>query len=1037
LKQSEDKSTWWENPEIFQVGQLYPRTHFIPFKNKQQACENRWDQSPYYISLNGKWKFRYSDNPTLRPKYFYTKDYDTSEWDSIQVPANWELQGYGVPIYVNDRYPFKKNPPFVPHDDNPVGSYSRQFTIPPEWNGRKVFIEFGAVRSASFYWLNGKFLGYNQGSKTPVQFDITDFVTEEENTICVEVYRYSDGSYLECQDFWRVSGIERDVFIWSTPMVRISDFSIKTLFNNNNNNNSNDYSNADVHIEISIDSDELIDDAICDIELILIDEHNNECLSHTEQLKLKNGETVDCEFKIPFTNPTLWTAETPILYQAIFQLKIDGNIIETVGHKIGFREIKIEDGLLKINGQAITLKGVNRHEHDEVNGRIITEQSMIEDIRLMKQNNINAVRCSHYPNHRRWYELCDQYGLYVVDEANIEAHGMGACFQAEFDEEKHTSALPPYKAAHIDRVKRMIERSKNHPCIIIWSIGNEAGNGENMKAAYQWAKERDPSRPVQYEQAGEDWNTDIVCPMYPKIEDIIKYGLTCFDRPLIMCEYAHAMGNSVGNLKEYWDVINTFKNLQGGFIWDWVDQGIVAYENENSESGKYWKFGGDFGGEQIPSDGNFCINGLVFPDRTPHPALYEVKYVYQPIEIEVIDINTGQFIIYNNYDFIPTNHIDFYWEIIENGKIIIANKIEQLNIEAQENTKITIQYNFEKDSAKEYLINFYCRSNKDLELIPTGNEFAKQQFILQEGEFKIFNKLSIGTLSIYDKENKLQILGKTFSVEFSRNTGLVSSYKLQDLELLSEGPKPNFWRAPIDNDLGNDMPTRLNAWKKASLTQTLISLEYRKNNEEITVITKYNLADLDLEYDLLYTINGFGKIEVTGSLDTKNLSLPELPRFGFTLKLPDSFDQLSWYGRGPHENYIDRNRSAFISQYKSTVAEQYHSYIRPQENGNKTETKWMSLQNKDGIGWNFQGRPTFDFSTLHYSIEELDLGEKLKHSNEIIKNNLVNVSIDLKQMGVGGDDSWGAHTHDQYKLLDKKYSFSFGLTPINNIKKYT
>lgn len=1027
MKQSEDKSTWWENPGIFKIGQLTPRTHFIPFKNKQQASDNQWQQSPFYLSLNGEWKFKYSDNPSGRPQQFYQQDYDSSEWGSIQVPANWELQGHGIPIYVNDRYPFEKNPPFVPHDDNPVGSYRRQFTIQKEWKNRKVFIEFGAVRSASYYWLNGEFLGYNQGSKTPIQFDITDLIIEGENSICTEVYRYSDGSYLECQDFWRVSGIERDVFLWSTPLTYIEDFFINTIFKND------DYSKAEVHIEITVQNNQLNIDSTIELEFILIDDQNVACLSYTEQLNNTKEEMSTLYFKKEFTNPKLWTAETPSLYQAILLLKQDGNTIETVGHKIGFREVKIEDGQLKINGKAITLKGVNRHEHDEVNGRVITEESMLEDIRLMKEHNINAVRCSHYPNHRRWYELCDQYGLYVIDEANIEAHGMGACFQAPFDEEAHTSSLPAFRAAHIDRVKRMVERSKNHASIIIWSIGNEAGNGDNMKAAYQWAKDRDASRPVQYEQAGEDWNTDIVCPMYPKIEDIIKYGLTCFDRPLIMCEYAHAMGNSLGNLKEYWDVIKTFKNLQGGFIWDWVDQGIVAYENDENKTGKYWKFGGDFGNEQTPSDGNFCINGLVFPDRKPHPALYELKYVYQSIEIEAQDIEQGLFTIYNNNDFISLNHVDLIWEIIEDGKIIQSGKFEQLKINAQENSQLTINYKFEKNSNKEYLLNFYCRTNNELALITKGHELAKEQFILQEGKRIIPKGSSAEPMTVEETANSICINGEIFTVDISKSTALIRSYQFEDTELLSEGPKPNFWRAPIDNDLGNDMPTRLKIWKDASQKQSLISIDVIQKKDTIVVSAKINLGDLDVVYDLVYTINTTGSMEIKGSLDTKQTKSPELPRFGFRMTLPKSFDQLKWYGRGPHENYIDRSRSAFIGLHKSTVNDQYHPYIRPQENGNKTYTKWLNLHSKDGLGWKIGGHPRFDFSALFYSIEELDLGENLKHSNEITKNDLVNVSIDVKQMGVGGDDSWGAHTHNQYKLLDRKYLFSFSMTPIKPI----
>jgi len=723
-----NKSTWWEDPTVFNVGQLEPHAHFIPFQDVDSLIANKWANSSYYQSLNGLWKFHCSANPAKRPNNFFQHDFDTNGWDEIPVPSNWELQGYGIPIYVNDRYPFPKNLPKVPHDDNPVGSYKKYFTVPKSWDGRDIFIQFGAVKSAAYFWLNGEFLGYNQGSKTPVEFNITPFLKAGENSISVEVYRYSDGSYLECQDFWRLSGIERDVFLWSAPKVGIRDFFVIT-------NLINEYKDGIFSVEVEMNQSF---EGTYFMDCLLLNDEREEVFKSSKRMDDAQYKLGSISFFKKIKNPKKWTAETPNLYQLVLILKDEkGAIVETVGCKVGFRKVEIQNGLLLVNGKAITLKGVNRHEHDEVNGHVITEKSMLLDIQLMKQYNINAVRSSHYPNDRRWYELCDEYGLYVIDEANIEAHGMGAIFQKPFDEAAHTSALPSFKSAHLNRVKRMLERAKNHPSIITWSIGNEAGNGHNMKAAYAWAKERDNTRPVQYEQAGDNGNTDIICPMYPKIETIEAYAKRKTNRPLVMCEYAHAMGNSVGNLQEYWDVIERYSNLQGGFIWDWVDQGILA---QTEKGVSYWKYGGDFGGDDIPSDGNFCINGLLFPDRTPHPAIVEVKKVYQNVEVKAIDVARGIFQIKNKFDFISLENVRLEWAILENGAGIGKGTIENLNIEAQQTELIQIPFSFERKIGVAYFINFNFYTKKEKTLVPKGHEIAKAQILIQEGRKEILKK---------------------------------------------------------------------------------------------------------------------------------------------------------------------------------------------------------------------------------------------------------------------------------------------------------
>ncbi len=1015
---------WLENPRAFNIGQVKPHSSFTPFSSIEDLFIKKRADSEWVKSLNGRWKFNWVRNPADRPLDFYKNDFDVSEWKDIEVPSNWELKGYGIPIYVNDRYPFPKNPPYVPKDYNPVGSYKRTFTIDDKWKDREIFIQFGAVKSAAYFWLNGVFIGYNQDSKTPIEFNITPYLVTGENNISVEVFRWSDGAYLECQDFWRLSGMEREVFLFSRPKIHIRDFFVKAEL-------ENDYQDACLSIDVELANHPPEKDAaIYTIEFQLFDENQEIVQQGSQKISLLKSEPITCSFSEKIKKPEPWTAETPNLYQLALILKNENNDTqEVIGCKVGFRKIEIKNGQLLVNGIAVTMKGVNRHEHDEVNGHVIDEASMLKDIELMKLNNINAVRSSHYPNHYRWYEYCDEYGLYVIDEANIEAHGMGACFQKPFDATVHTSALPAFEGAHLDRVERMLERSKNHACIIIWSLGNEAGNGRNMRKAYDWVKARDTSRPSQYEQAGEADNTDIVCPMYPKIETIKDYAERTTDRPLIMCEYAHAMGNSVGNLQDYWDVIDQYPNLQGGFIWDWVDQGLLA-KTETGES--YWKYGGDFGDSSVPSDNNFCINGLLLPDRTPHPALYEVKKVYQNIKVEVLDIEQGHFLIKNQFDFIDLANINLIWEIQEEGITIVQGVEKQLDIRPKASQLVIIPFDFKKKKGASYFINFYFRTKQDQNLIPGDYEIAKEQFsifieeAINRSDYKATNLSEALDLNI--SEDNYTIEGTNFTIAISKKTGTIKSYRSNGIELIHNGPRPNFWRAPTDNDLGNLMFLRLKDWKTASENQELISVSYRKvDRNEIHFLTLFHLDGVDLDYEMIHKVYSDGRIQVSGRfLETQAEELPELPRFGMTLELPPSFEHIKWYGRGPHENYCDRKTSAFIGAYESTVAEQYHPYIRPQENGNKTETRCLSLSNEKGQGLTFIGVPMFDFCAQKYSLADFDLGDEaspFKHTYDLIPKDFITLHIDLGQMGIGGDDSWGAHTHDQYKLFYKAYRF--------------
>ncbi len=1015
-----DSSHFWENPKVFNIGQEMPHANLIPYSDQEFLHQNIKERSPWYISLNGIWKFKYVDAPNNRPIGFHEEIYDTSAWEEIKVPANWELEGYGTPIYVNDRYPFPKNPPYIPHNNNPVGSYKKTFIIPNKWEGRQVFIHFGSVKSAAHFWINGEWLGYNQDSMTPIEFNITKHLKAGKNSISVEVYRWCDGSYLECQDFWRLSGIQRDVYLFSRDQVYIQDFFA-------NGNLTSDYIDGLLDLKISLrnTTQHLWNGTIkCELysknkEIVLSKNISYESVS-------ENTPSAIQEF---IHHPKKWTAETPNLYQlSLTLIDQDNKTLEVVGCKVGFRKIEIKNAQLLINGKAITVRGVNRHEHDEVTGRIVSERSMIQDIKLMKQYNINAVRNSHYPNDPRWYQLCDEYGLYVVDEANIETHGMGSNYSTPYDESAHPCNLPEWKAAHIDRIRRMFERTKNHSSIIIWSLGNEAGNGYNFKAAYQWLKSEDKSRPIQYEQAGEEENTDIVCPMYPSIEQVETYAQKKPKRPYIMCEYAHAMGNSVGNLREYWDLINKYKVLQGGFIWDWVDQGIEAYSESDQ---KYWKFGGDFGPSNTPSDSNFCINGLLFPDRQPHPAIWEVKKCYQPINFKAIDLKKGIIEISNGFDFISLSDIKIHWEVWTQDKVLKSGIFEKLDINPGKSKQFHVEHNTINTSKNTScflnLAAFYYGNDRSISI---GHEIAKEQFLLfDDPKIEHLEKPNYGNLSIFKTKEIYLISGNDFEVSINTTTGLLSSYIYLKTECITEALRPNFWRAPIDNDFGNQMPERTKTWRYAGLQTQLKQLELlHQSTTQICIKALLSFPDKQCIFEMIYTITSDGTIEINCDFKIGSLELPELPRLGLYFKTPRTFDHVQWYGRGPFENYVDRKSAAHIGIYKKKITDMAHEYISPQETGNREDIRRLVLQNINGVQLQIIGKPTFGFSTLPYTPEAITQEQQgSMHQYDLKKDNDISVCLDHLQMGVGGTDSWGAYPLNKYRYQAADYTFSFHL----------
>jgi beta-galactosidase len=1010
----------WENPLLYEVNKEAPHATFMLFNSQQDVIKDDYSRSPFYQSLNGQWRFVYTNKYADRIKDFYRTDLNTSGWSDIAVPSNWELKGFGIPIYTNIVYPFPKNPPFI-GENNPVGTYRKEFSVPEKWNGNEVILHFGSITGCAFIYVNGQKVGMTKASKAPAEFSITKYLKKGKNLLAVQVFRWHDGSYLEDQDFWRLSGIERDVFLFAMPKLTVWDFFLKADLDAQYKNG---LFSADVDLRqfpgnISGNGMVTVD---------LLDKNGNKVFTQSKNYSLGKDSLQTIHFTGTIENPFKWNAETPDLYDCIITNVNRKGIVTTTytGAKAGFRKVEIINAQLLVNGAAIYVHGVNRHEHDDVNGHVPSKELMQKDIQLMKQYNINAVRCSHYPNDPLWYKLCDQYGLYLVDEANIESHAMGAEFQSRFDKSKHVAYLPEWAPAHFDRHRRMLERDKNHPSVIIWSLGNECGNGPVFHDAYTWIKGRDNSRPVQFEQAGEDWNTDIVCPMYPGMGDMKRYASDhTKTRPYIMCEYSHAMGNSNGNFREYWDIIMSSKHMQGGFIWDWVDQG---YKQKDQSGNIFWGYGGDLGSYNLHNDENFCANGLIAANRTIHPGLNEVKKVYQDIVFSAKDIAAGIITVKNLFDFTNLDQYNFTWTLIKDGRIVHEGAF-RLNMQPHEQKDVILELPSSKmnDSA-EYFINVYASTSHATELVPFQHEVAREQFKLS-GDYFAKNKTTNGSLQIRKEADRLSFQSGNISGEFDLKQGVVRNYRSKNGMQAGRFPEPYFWRAPTDNDFGNGMPSSLGIWRSAHQYRKVKNVKVGEQDKDgIAVKVEYELTAIAVPYTVEYIIQNDGSIKITASMDMAGRELPELPRFGMRMQLPSMFDSLCYYGRGPWENYSDRNESAFVGLYNDNIKNQFTAnYIRPQESGYKTEVRWFTLTDKDGRGYMFEGVQPVCFSAINHSPESLDPGitKKQQHPSDLPPDQNVYVSIDLKQRGAGGDNSWGALPHDQYRLLEKKYSYTY------------
>lgn len=1032
----------WDNPRVVAVNREKPRTTMMIYPNAALARQGEWARSPWYLSLNGRWKFYWSPGPAQRPADFYRLDFDDSQWALIPVPSNWQLHGYDIPIYTNAIYPFPydpKGPPIVPKDRNPVGSYRTKFKVPPTWAGRQVFVVFDGVDSAFYVWVNGQKVGYSEDSRTPAEFNITKYLKPGENLLAVEVYRFPDGAYLEDQDMWRLSGIYRDVYLWSTADRHIRDFQVRTEF---------DEAWRDATLKVKAYVAQYAGTAgRASVTLELLDAEGRAVVRpEVRETETRPEAEAAVEFAIPVRAPRKWSAETPSLYKLLLTLKDgSGRVIEVIPWNVGFRDVRIRDGRLLVNGRAILLKGVNRHEHSPDAGHYVTREDMVRDIVLMKRHNVNAVRTSHYPNAPAWYELCDRYGLYVMDEANIETHGYGGR-----NPKNRLSHDPEWRLAYLDRVERMIERDKNHASVIIWSLGNESGDGPNIQAAYEWAKRRDPTRPVHYEGSSSlgGPNSDINSFMYATPDEVIRNAQKRPQMPLILCEYTHAMGNSNGGLKEYWDIFYSEMNAQGGFVWDWVDQGIrqpvpAEYRKPGGRD-TFFAYGGWWEAKAgIRHDDNFCMNGLVAADRTVRPGLLAIKYVYRYLHAAPAHLASGRIKVKNWHDFLnAAEQAEGVWEVKAEGRAIASGRLPELDLAPRQEREFQLPLpKIAPEPGMEYWLDLRFLARRELPWARKGHELAWEQFKLPVG--LPARKVELGSLPPLDMDERgdeVRFSGKDFVLLFDRHAAQFTGWTYKGVKILERGGVPDFWRAMTDNDRGawkavgrvwsKDPARNWMVWREVGprWRPEQVQVE-RLDASRARISIEAALAEVNATYSLTYTVHGSGDILVEATYRPGKGPVPMMPRFGMEWVVAPGLEKITWYGRGPAATYWDRNFER-IGVYSSTIDAEWVEYSRPQENGNKTEVRWVALANDKGIGLLAVGMPELSVGATHYTKAEIEVADysfKLRRRPEIYLN------LDYRQMGVGGVDSWSTHALPlpPYRLpADQPYSYRYRLAPL-------
>ncbi|MEA4918090.1 glycoside hydrolase family 2 TIM barrel-domain containing protein [Proteiniphilum sp.] len=1014
---AQDKTPDWENPEIFAVNTEKTRATAIPYADEQSAIADEYGRSPYYQCLNGIWKFHWVPKVNEVPAGFFNENYDDSSWDKMPVPGNWEFNGFGIPYYVNIGYGFPVNPPRIDRNDSPVGAYRQTFDIPETWDERRVFLHFEGGTNFMYVYVNGKQVGINKNTKSPAEFDITPYIRPGKNLLACQVHKFSDGSYLEDQDMWRLGGINRSVYLYSTADTRIQDFFTHPDLDKN-------YRHGEFSMEVAL-KNYSGQAQKRKLEVSILDKNGKSVFRQAKNTTIGASSSEEITVTGKVSNPSKWTAETPNLYTLLLTLKDKrGNLIESTSSRIGFRKVEIKDGQLLVNGQKVYLKGVNLHEFNTHKGQVVDKEIMMRNLQLMKELNINAVRTSHYPQQPLWYKLCDEYGMYLVDEANLESHGLGYG-------PDNVSNFPEWHGQHMDRMYRLVERDKNHPSVIIWSLGNEASNGKAFFDMYDWAKQRDPSRPVQYEQAGRNRNTDIICPMYPSWESMKHDAAQDLGRPYIMCEYAHAMGNSMGNFPEYWELMRSSKNMQGGFIWEWYNHG---YATKDEQGRSYWAYGGDLGGYNKMNDENFCMDGLITPDQQYMPHTHIVKKVYQNILFEAKELSKGVVTVINDFKFINLTNdaFGYRWVLLKNGEKIAEGDFS-VEVPANSSKDVQLQLpSIQPENGIEYFLHLFAYDKKGNEFIDPGFEVAKEEFTFESNHYFAQIERS-GTLKVQKDENITVTSGNKEYVFSIKDGRTLISAKVDGKNIFKELPRLNFWRAPVDNDFGSWEQYALRLWEAAGHNVIYHYLKIEPHEGDVSFMYRAKLRGIEAFVDITYTVNKDGSLTTDYHYQGQGDDLPEMMRFGVLIVLPEEYNRFQWYGRGPWENYIDRNTDTFMGIWGGFVEDQTYPYYRPQETGNKTDVRWLTLQNEAGKGIKVDGAQPLSVSATRFRPEDLDPGmtKKQQHWSDVRPRKETVLCVDLFQRGVGGLNSWGARPLNEYRFSDKEYRYSFTISTDN------